>query len=169
MKPFLKNIADELLKLPVSSLQQTLVVLPSRRASVFLKHYIAQELKQPIWLPKLISIEDFIAEQSGLQLADNLLLQFKLYEVYTEFVNKDEADSLDQFLQWSQTLLYDFNEIDRYLVNAKQLLTNLSGLKELEQWSLNEPDLTPFQEQYIRFFEHMSRKQTWVAFACLCV
>lgn len=155
MKPFLKNIADELLKLPVSSVQQTLVVLPSRRASVFLKHYIAQELKQPIWLPKLISIEDFIAEQSGLQLADNLLLQFKLYEVYTEFVNKDEADSLDQFLQWSQTLLYDFNEIDRYLVNAKQLLTNLSGLKELEQWSLNEPDLTPFQEQYIRFFEHI--------------
>ena len=46
---------------------------------------MAQELEQPIWLPKLISIEDFIAEQSGLQLADNLSLQFKLFEVYRAY------------------------------------------------------------------------------------
>lgn len=155
MTPFLQHIAQELLKLPQDRLQQTVVVLPSRRASVFLKHYMSQELEQPIWLPKLISIEDFIAEQSGLQVADNLSLQFRLYEVYRAHANKEEADSLEQFLQWSQTLLYDFNEIDRYLVDAKRLLTNLSGLKELEQWSLSEPDLTPFQEQYIRFFEHI--------------
>ena len=155
MMPFLQHIAQELLKLPQDRLQQTVVVLPSRRASVFLKHYMSQELEQPIWLPKLISIEDFIAEQSGLQVADNLSLQFKLYEVYRAHANKEEADSLEQFLQWSQTLLYDFNEIDRYLVDAKRLLSNLRGLKELEQWSLSEPDLTPFQEQYIRFFEHI--------------
>ncbi len=155
MTPFLQHIAQELLKLSPAVLQQTVVVLPSRRASVFLKHYMAQELVQPIWLPKLISIEDFIAEQSGLQLADNLSLQFKLYDVYRANSNKEEVDSLEQFLQWSQTLLYDFNEIDRYMVDAKGLLSNLSGLKELEQWSLNETDLSPFQEQYIRFFEHI--------------
>ncbi len=155
MRPFLQYIAQELLKLSPSILQQTVVVLPSRRASVFLKYYMAQELQQPIWLPKLISIEDFIAEQSGLQLADNLSLQFKLYEVYRTHTNKEGMNSLEQFLQWSQTLLYDFNEIDRYMVDAKRLLTNLSGLKELEQWSLTEPDLSPFQEQYIRFFEHL--------------
>ena len=155
MTPFLQHIAQELLKLSPAVLQQTVVVLPSRRASVFLKHYMAQELVKPIWLPKLISIEDFIAEQSGLQLADNLSLQFKLYEVYRAHANKEEVDTLEQFLQWSQTLQYDFNEIDRYMVDAKRLLTNLSGLKELEQWSLSEPDLTPFQEQYIRFFEHI--------------
>ena len=155
MTPFLQHIAQELLKLSPSVLQQIVVVMPSRRASVFLKHYMAQELEQPIWLPKLISIEDFIAEQSGLQLADNLSLQFKLYEVFRAYPNKEEVDTLDQFLKWSQTLLYDFNEIDRYMVNAKRLLSNLSSLKELEQWSLNEPDLSPFQEQYIRFFEHI--------------
>ena len=155
MTPFLQHIAHELLKLSTDVLQQTVVVLPSRRASVFLKHYMSQELEQPIWLPKLISIEDFISEQSGLQLADNLSLQFKLYEVYRAHANNEELDNLEQFLQWSQTLMYDFNEIDRYMVDAKRLLTNLSGLKELEQWSLSEPDLTPFQEQYIRFFEHL--------------
>ena len=128
MTPFLQHIAQELLKLSPSVLQQTVVVMPSRRASVFLKHYMAQELEQPIWLPKLISIEDFIAEQSGLQLADNLSLQFKLFEVYRAYPNKEEVDTLDQFLKWSQTLLYDFNEIDRYMVDAKRLLSNLSGL-----------------------------------------
>ena len=155
MTPFLQHIANELLKLSPADLHQTVVVFPSRRASVFLKHYMAQELEQPIWLPKLISIEDFISEQSGLQLADNLSLQFKLYEVYREHANEEKVDTLDQFLQWSQTLLYDFNEIDRYMVDAKRLLSNLSDLKELEQWSLSEPNLSPFQEQYIRFFEHI--------------
>lgn len=155
MTSFLQYIAQELLKLPKDNLKQTVVVLPSRRASVFLKHYMSQNLEQPIWLPKLISIEDFIAEQSGLQVADNLSLQFRLYEVYRANPNKEDAESLEQFLQWSQTLLYDFNEIDRYLVDAKRLLTNLRGLKELEQWSLSEPDLSPFQQQYIRFFEHI--------------
>lgn len=155
MSPFLQHIAQELLNLSPPILQQTVVVLPSKRSSVFLKHYMAQELVQPIWLPKLISIEDFIFEHSGLQLSDNLSLQFKLYEVYRAHPNKEKVDSLEQFLQWSQTLLYDFNEIDRYMVDAKSLLTNLSGLKELEQWTLSEPDLTPFQEQYIRFFEHI--------------
>ena len=155
MMPFLQHIAQELLKLSPPVLQQTMVVLPSRRASVFLKHYMAQELEQPIWLPKLISIEDFITELSGLQLADNISLQFKLYEVYRAHANKEEVDSLEQFLKWSQILLHDFNEIDRYMVDAKRLLSNLSGLKELEQWSLSEPDLSPFQEQYIRFFEYL--------------
>ena len=78
MSPFLQHIAQELLNLSPHILQQTVVVLPSKRSSVFLKHYMAQELVQPIWLPKLISIEDFIFEHSGLQLSDNLSLQFKL-------------------------------------------------------------------------------------------
>ena len=155
MTPFLKHIAQELLKLSPPVLQQTIVVFPNKRAIVFLKHYMAQELVQPTWLPKLISIEDFIVEQSGLQLADNISLQFKLYEVYLNYMKKEESDTLEQFLKWSQILLYDFNEIDRYMVDAKALLTNLSGLKELEQWSLNNNDLTPFQEKYIRFFEHI--------------
>ena len=89
MTPFLKHIAQELLKLSPPVLQQTIVVFPNKRAIVFLKHYMAQELVQPIWLPKLISIEDFIVEQSGLQLADNISLQFKLYEVYLDYMKKE--------------------------------------------------------------------------------
>ena len=48
--------------------------------------------------------------------------------------------------------MYDFNEMDRYLVDPKALLTNLRDIKELEQWSLNSAELTPFQEKYVQFF-----------------
>ena len=158
MNAFLANIAEQLIAQYPKGMDKVAVVLPSRRAIVFLKHYLSLKIKQPIWLPKFYSIEDFIAELSGLKVLDNLSLQFRLYQVYLENTPKEDCDDLEHFLKWSQTLLYDFNEIDRYLVDAKKLLPNLTGLKEMEQWSLGEPDLTPFQEKYVRFFEHM---YTW--------
>ena len=48
-----------------------------------------------------------------------------------------------------------FNELDRYLVDAKSLFTNLRDIKELEQWSLNSAELTPFQEKYVAFFGYL--------------
>jgi CRISPR/Cas system-associated exonuclease Cas4 (RecB family) len=155
MMPFLANIADRLLAAYPHGLEGVSIVLPSRRAIVFFKHYLSERIEKAIWLPRFYSIEDFIAEQSGLKVLDNLSLQFRLYQVYKEHTAEEEQDSLEDFLKWSQTLLYDFNEIDRYLVDAKKLLTNLTGLKEMEQWSLGEPELTPFQEKYVRFFEHI--------------
>lgn len=155
MKPFLTDIAKRLLSEYPKGMDQVAVVLPSRRAIVFLKHYLAQEIEDPIWLPTFYSIEDFIEALSGLKTLDNLSLQFQLYEVYKKHTPKEDLDDLGSFLKWSQTLLYDFNEIDRYLVDAERLLTNLTDLKEMEQWSLGAVDLSPFQEKYVRFFEHM--------------
>lgn len=155
MEPFLTDIAKRLLAQHPKGMDQVAVVLPSRRAIVFLKHYLSQQIKDPIWLPTFYSIEDFIEELSGLKTLDNLSLQFHLYQVYKKHTPKEETDDLGRFLKWSQTLLYDFNEIDRYLVDAERLLTNLSDLKEMEQWSLGSLDLSPFQQKYLRFFEHM--------------
>ena len=58
-------------------------------------------------------------------------------------------------MKWSQILLNDFNEIDRNLVDAEKLFCNLTNLKELEEWSLNDTELTDFQKEYIDFFKHL--------------
>ena len=149
MNPFLKNIAKQLLNLPKEVLRQTVVVLPSRRSILFLKNHISKSIDQPIFSPTFYSIQDYITELSGLGLVDNLTLQFKLYEVYKSSIIDGDVEDFDAFLKWSQTLLNDFNELDRYLVDPEQLFCNLTDLKEIDQWTLNDSDLTPFQKKYI--------------------
>ena len=153
VKPFLQHIATQILAQPRA--ENMTIVLPSKRSIVFLKHYLAQEIKTPMFLPSMYSIEDFITNLSGLNILDNLSLQFRLYNIFDAHRPPQNEDNFEQFLKWSQTILYDFNEIDRYMIDSKQLLTNLRNIKELEQWSLNSADLTSFQEKYVLFFEYL--------------
>ena len=95
MMAFLDKIADRLLsKFPVS-MEGVAVVLPSKRAIVFLKHYLSQKIKQPIFLPDFYSIEEFTEKLSGLTVLDNISLQFKLYQSYLAFPPK-KIDSFDE-------------------------------------------------------------------------
>ena len=159
MIAFLDKIADRLLsKFPVS-MEGVAVVLPSKRAVVFLKHYLSQKIKQPIFLPDFYSIEEFTEKLSGLTVLDNISLQFKLYQSYIAFPPK-KIDSFDDFLSWSNVLLHDFNEIDRSLVDARSIYANLKNVKELEDWSVDnwslaEDNLSNMQHEYISFFEGM--------------
>ena len=159
MKPFLEKIAERLVKKYPEDMQQVHIVLPSKRAIVFLKNYISKKIKKAVFLPKITSVEDFILEVSGLEILDNISLQFKLFQSYKK-VSKNRADSFDDFLKWSTILLNDFNDIDRNLIDAKQLFTNLRDLKKLDNWtvddwSLSEKNLTKLQENYISFFEDL--------------
>ncbi|MBU46817.1 MAG: hypothetical protein CMD28_05230, partial [Flavobacteriales bacterium] len=159
MKPFLEKIADRLLRKFPTSMEGTAVVLPSKRAVVFLKHYLSQKIDKPIFLPEFYSIEEFIEHLSGLQVLDNISLQFRLYQTYLKYPPQ-QTDSFDDFLKWSNVLLHDFNEIDRNLVDAKSIYLNLKDVKELESWSvddwsLSEEKLSVMQTDYISFFEGM--------------
>ena len=159
MKPFLEKIAERLVEKYSTNMHQVHIVLPSKRAIVFLKNYIAKKIKKAVFLPKITSIEDFILEVSNLEILDNISLQFKLYQSYKR-VSKKSTDSFDEFLKWSTILLNDFNDIDRNIVDAKQLFTNLRDLKKLDSWtikdwSLAEKKLTKVQENYISFFEDL--------------
>ncbi len=159
MIAFLDKIADRLLSKFPLSMEGVAVVLPSKRAVVFLKYYLSQKIKLPIFLPDFYSIEEFTEKLSGLTVLDNISLQFKLYQSYLALPAK-KIDSFDDFLSWSNVLLHDFNEIDRNLVDAKSIYTNLKNVKELEgwsvdNWSLSEDNLSSMQLDYISFFEGM--------------
>ena len=157
MIPYLYTIAERLVKKHGQEMDKLTIVLPSKRAIVFFKHYLSDLIEKPAWLPKIYSIEDFICDLSSLQIADNLTLQFILYEAYCKNPIGEAPDSLDDFFKWSQTLLYDFNEIDRYLVDADSLFLNLKNIKTLESWNVEEENLSDFQLQYLNFFEHLHK------------
>ena len=159
MRPFLDKIAERLLRKFPEKMDNVAVVLPSKRAVVFLKHYLSKKIKQPIFLPQFFSVEEFVEELSDLNVLDNISLQFHLYQSYLAHPPQ-QIDSFDEFLNWSHMLLHDFNEVDRSLVDPKAIFSNLKQVKELENWdvenwSMAEKNLSEAQHNFVNFYEHI--------------
>jgi ATP-dependent helicase/nuclease subunit B len=153
MQSFLEKTVNYLYDKYGDDISDLCIVLPNRRAGLFLKTHLSNNLKKTFWSPEIYATEDFIAMLAELEIVDTTSLLFELYET-VKTVGKKEVESFDEFSKWGQILLNDLNEIDRYLVDASQLFGNLKDIKELEAWSLNsEETLTDFQKQYLEFWK----------------
>ncbi len=162
MKSFLEKIAERLVVKFPNSMEELAIVLPSKRSVIFLKSHLSRLIDKPVFLPQFFSVEEFIEELSGLKVLDNLSLQFYLYQSYLSKPPSD-TDTFEKFLSWSNVLLHDFNEVDRNLVNAKDIFSNLKNAKELENWnienwSFSEDNLTESQDNFNDFY---SRFYDW--------
>ena len=132
---------------------KTQIILPNRRAGLYLKKKLIPDNGQPRWLPAINSIEDFIFNISGLNNIDNISLIIKLYKSYTGIGGN--SISFDEFLRWGPEILKDFEDIDQYLVNAEKLYNHLSDVKEVDLWKPGE-SRTEFEHNYIMFFKSLA-------------
>lgn len=154
MQAFLYQVAQYIEQNYKENLDQVCIVLPNKRGALFLKNHLAKVYKKTIWLPTIISAEDFITELSGLQNLEDVDLICRLYESY-KFVYAEQAEPFDSFAKWGNLILQDFNEIDRYLADAIALYQNLKEIKEIENWSLAQEELSDFQKNYINFMRQL--------------
>lgn len=153
MQSFLEKTVDYLYEKFGDDISELCIVLPNRRAGLFLKTHFSKQLKKVFWAPEIYATEDFIALLAELEMAESTTQLFELYETI-KAVNPEQTENFNDFSKWGQIVLSDFNEIDRYLIDAKQLFGNLQNIKELEAWSLNrEEELTDFQKQYLHFWK----------------
>ncbi|WP_456378703.1 PD-(D/E)XK nuclease family protein [Lutibacter sp.] len=129
-------------------------VLPSQRSCVFLKEEILKKITRTSFLPKIISIENYIQEIGDLSLIDTTQLLFEFYSVYKQNLPKENIESFDAFSQWATIALNDFNEIDSYLVNSEDFFSNLRDVKRLEEWFQNKKP-SQLAVNYLQFFEHL--------------
>lgn len=129
-------------------------ILPSKRAGVFLKNNLANFTTQPIFSPKIESIEDFVTELSELQPLQNTQLLFLLYEAYIEVFPKAQLESFESFLKWAQLLLQDFNEIDRYLLEPNSIFDYLKAIKEINHWSVSA-NQTQLIKNHLQFWNSL--------------
>lgn len=150
-KPFLELVAKNLQTRHPQGFEDVCVVLPSRRASLFLKRTLAALSPEPVISPVIVVIDELTSDLSGLFPADSLTLQFQLYASYVK-VYGSEAESFESFIKWSSRLLQDYNEIDRYMVDAKAIFENVTDAKALERWGV-EGDTPEMIEAYIRFWK----------------
>ncbi|WP_036157499.1 PD-(D/E)XK nuclease family protein [Maribacter forsetii] len=152
MQSFIKDVVQEVIKNNPDT-GNVVFILPSKRAGVFLKKILAQSLTNTVLAPEIYSIEDFIEKVSNLVTANTTTQLFELYNAYLK-VGDYEKESFDSFLKWGQILLQDFNEVDRYLVDASTLYQNVAAIQEVNHWSLN-PDNSEMIENYLHFWRYL--------------
>lgn len=129
-------------------------VLPSIRAGNFLKEIISKHSSQACFLPEILSIEGFIQQVADLAILENTPLLFELYEVYLNTFPEEPKEPFDSFINWAPTLLGDFNEIDRYLVDPKAFFNYLQSIQDMNHWIM-QPEQTPLMIQYLSFWSHL--------------
>ncbi|NNJ88416.1 MAG: PD-(D/E)XK nuclease family protein [Eudoraea sp.] len=152
MQSFLEEVvADIIQKKQISD--DLVLVVPSKRAGVFLLQQFSKNTKRSSFAPTIVTIEEFIKQLSGLRYASGTQLFFELYSVYQSH-HKEQAESFYDFSKWGNMLLQDFNEIDRYLIPPHKIFSYLSAIQETNHWYL-QPHKTPMIEAYIRFWKEL--------------
>ena len=154
MQSFLEEVVAKIAA-DRNTLEDVIFVLPSKRAGTFLRNTIAKTAEKTAFAPEIYSIESFVEKIAGLTYASHTQQLFELYETYLKG-NTQEQDSFFTFSKWGQTLLQDFNEIDRYLIDAKQLFSNLSAIQEINHWSVQK-EKTPMMQSYLKFWNNLDQ------------
>ncbi|MDR2840451.1 MAG: PD-(D/E)XK nuclease family protein, partial [Paludibacter sp.] len=147
MQTFLQRIAQKYFENYNSDIQRFTFVFPNRRAGVFFQKYLSELTDKPIFAPVIQTITDFFLSASPLMLADRLGNLFLLYQIFKR--HSKNAESFDDFIFWGEVILSDFEEVDKFLVNPKQLFTNVADLKDLDNWL---DALTDEQKEVIQRF-----------------
>ncbi|MBN2173430.1 MAG: hypothetical protein JW731_04820, partial [Bacteroidales bacterium] len=154
MQTFLDEVAAHIFSNYSSDLGRIAVVLPNRRAGLFLKKNLAKLAGKTIWAPSIFSVEDFITELSGYNIIDPVFLQLELYEVHRK-VEGASAQGFEEFLKWGGVLLADFNEVDMYLADHRDLFNYLTDAKAIALWNPEHTKLTDFEIRYLRFYQSL--------------
>lgn len=168
MQSFLETLAKHLSGIPGPELGEMQIILPNRRAGLFLQRHMVNHNDIVRWAPKIAAINDFVDETSNLELGDPFELLFTLYDVYCGCVSN--PDTFDEFYYWGEIMIRDFDEMDKYLVDSEMLFSNIIDLKELEEplagftdhqitflrqfWTgFHYGDPTPEKEEFIKIWE----------------
>ena len=150
---FLDKIAQILIEKYSGKLSSTIVVLPNKRAKIFLVEALKKQVSTNILSPEIISIEEFIQDIASIRNIDPIELLFEFYEVYLSITEKPNQQSFELFANWAKTLLKDFNEIDRYLLDPSHVLSYLKDIEDIKKWGIEVENKTQLLEKYIDFWK----------------
>jgi len=131
MQTILESLARHLVETAGEEKSETRIILPNRRAGLFLQRNLSKFSNSVAWTPRIYAINEFISEISSLDEADPVESVFLLYDLYKDL--KEEAEALDEFYHWGEILLHDFDEMDKYLVDSELIFRNIADLKEIEE------------------------------------
>lgn len=149
---FLDKLATEILTKFPEKLSDVTIVLPNKRAKIFLIAAIQKQIEKNVFAPKITNIEDFVQEVGQIRNVDPIELLFEFYTVYLSLTPINTQQSFDVFANWAKTLLQDFNEIDRYLLDPNHVLSYIKDIEDIKKWGVEVENKTDMLEKYVAFW-----------------
>jgi len=152
LKSFLFQVAELFYKKCGNEISRLAFVFPNQRAGIFFKKYLSEIADGPVFSPAILTISDLFSQLSDKQVADRISMLFTLYTLYGRISGSTE--SFDEFLYWGEMLLNDFDDVDKYLVNARMLFSNVTDLREIENdfSFLNEKQIEAIRSFWSSFY-----------------
>jgi CRISPR/Cas system-associated exonuclease Cas4 (RecB family) len=151
---FIDNLARKILD-DYSQLEQLVVILPSERAVKYLGNSLYKLNGGPLIAPEMLTIDRWVRAQFN-QIIDPTRLLIVLFKGYLQ-TEEGKNESFESFLTWGATLLSDFNDLDRYMVDQDQIFKNLKSIKELESWQIDEENYSESQLKFMAFWEQIPK------------
>lgn len=130
MTPFLQQIASLFYQQYGAEVSGLAFVFPNRRTGLFFQKYLSEVADKPLFSPTILTINDLFVQLSGKQTADRINMLFMLYDIYVR--HSGSTETFDEFLYWGEMLLNDFDDVDKYMADARMLFTNVTDLREIE-------------------------------------
>ena len=124
-KSFQQELAERLLERHSGDLSSLIMLFPSLRARTFFNNALSDLVHKPTWQPTWTTIDSLMEGASGLVRGERIRLISELYNVYKRHHPKEE---FDKFYFWGDMLIADFDMIDKYMVDAQQLLRNIEEI-----------------------------------------
>lgn len=150
---FLEQLAEQIVKLGFSSLHDTVVILPNKRARRMLLEQIAKRLDKPAFAPDIFAINDFVEKLSPLEKMDPFKLLTLLFSQYRAD-NEDNPDSFNDFLYWGPTFMDDISEIDMQMADATAVFETLAqGMAHEIPFGQNS--VSELQQRSIDFYQKL--------------
>ncbi|MCC5920797.1 MAG: PD-(D/E)XK nuclease family protein [Cyclobacteriaceae bacterium] len=163
MNRFLESLAIDLYN-NYPDLGDWQIIVPNKRAGLYLKQYLSKQSTAAFWAPEITDIQSWVAQETPEVAADNLSLIFHLYEATTEVMKRQNINwdmDFDRFHFWGDLLVKDFEDVDKNLSDARVVFKQVQDLKEIEQRfdPLSDDEFRLFRGFWESFFDSGSQRK----------
>ncbi|MBE6292669.1 MAG: PD-(D/E)XK nuclease family protein [Bacteroidales bacterium] len=126
---FLQAVAKDIHLRFGDNLSRTAIIFPGKRAGLFFNQHLADCAGHPVWSPVFFTISELFDSLSPLSIELPLRQLCLLHSIYCHHTHSTEE--LDDFFHWGELMLSDFDDVDKNMVDAKNLFVNLADIKAI--------------------------------------
>lgn len=151
IKPFLQEVAEDLIEKFGINLQHCAIVFNNKRPSAYMQKYLADIIKKPFFSPSFYTIQELFATATQYKIADFYLQFFTLHKIYNQLLAEEQLEPISshKFFPLAKIILSDFTQIDNDLVDAGKLYRDLEDISVINK---DFDYLSPEQYQFLSQF-----------------
>ncbi len=151
IKPFLQEVAEDLIEKFGSNLQHCAIVFNNKRPAAYMQKYLADIIKKPFFSPSFYTIQEFFAAATNYKIADFYLQFFTLHKIYNQLLAEEKLEPISshKFFPLAKIILSDFTQIDNDLVDAEKLYRDLEDISVINK---DFDYLSPEQYEFLAQF-----------------